>query len=69
MCCGSLEPRIFEHGRSSISTPSVFPFTIEHNTQREKTMKHFVVLRFQKVNMCRDGRSVSLSLPFFYMSS
>jgi len=33
--------------------------------QPEKTMKHFVVLRFQKVNMCRDG--LSLSLPFFFL--
>jgi hypothetical protein len=33
----------------------------------EKTMQHFVILRFQKVNMCRDGLSLLLlSVSFFF---
>ena len=44
----------------------MFPFTVEHYIHSfildEKTIKHFVVLRFQKVNMCRDGLLLSFSL-------
>ncbi len=58
-----------ERRRFCIAYVSIYPTILHLYIQPEKTMKHFVVLQFQKVNMCRDGLSLSLSPSFFYMSS